>query len=146
MTRNYMLLFTTFLSISCLAQIDSISQRVFLVGDAGALEGTKQPVIEWLKAHVDWNDNKNTVVFLGDNIYPLGLPMEGEPDYPAAKQIIDSQIGLVKGKKGKAFFIPGNHDWKNGKLGGWQQIINQQDYINGLEQKNIEAWQREGCT
>ena len=29
--------------------------------------------------------------------------------------------------------------------GGWQQVINQQDYINSLDQKNIQAWPLNGC-
>ncbi len=121
------------------AQIDSINQRIFLIGDAGELLGNKQPVVEWIRQHADLNDPKNTVLFLGDNIYPLGLPMEGEPTYTESKKILDAQIDLVKGKKAKAFFVLGNHDWKNGKLGGWQQAMNQENYINGLEQPNIQA-------
>ena len=63
----------------------------------------------------------------------MGLPLEGDPTYSAFKSILDYQISLVKGKKGKAFFIPGNHDWRNGKLGGWDQVMNQDDYINSLQ-------------
>jgi 3',5'-cyclic AMP phosphodiesterase CpdA len=40
--------------------------------------------------------------------------MEGEPSYREAKKIIDYQISLVRGKKAKVYFVPGNHDWKNG--------------------------------
>ncbi len=126
-------------------QEDTINQRVFLLGDAGEIVGNGHPVIDWLKKNVDWNDEKNTILYLGDNIYPLGLPLEGDPGYPLAKKIIDYEMSLVKGKKAKAFFIPGNHDWRNGKLGGWEQAINQQDYINSQEQKNIKAWPLNGC-
>src|SRR5438128_469490 len=75
----------------CLAQTDSISQRIFLIGDAGELFGGNgtQPVIDWLQTHVDWNDHRNTAIFLGDNIYPLGLPQKGEPGYQEAKDVID---------------------------------------------------------
>jgi hypothetical protein len=124
---------------------DTINQRVFLIGDAGDMNSTTHPVIEWLKKNVDWNDERNAVIYLGDNVYPLGLPMEGEASYPHSKAILDDQISLVKGKKGKAFFIPGNHDWRNGKLGGWEQVINQVDYINSQELKNVQAWPLNGC-
>jgi len=127
------------------AQADTIDSRIFLVGDAGDLHGTTHPVVDWLGAHVNWNDEKNTVIYLGDNVYPLGLPLEGDPSYDYSKKIIDYQINLVKGKKGRAYFIPGNHDWMNGQLGGWAQVQNEQDYINGLNQKNIEAWPLNGC-
>jgi hypothetical protein len=124
---------------------DTINQRIFLIGDAGEMNGETHPVIQWLKKNVDWNDERNTVIFLGDNVYPLGLPLEGEPSYPHSKAILDDQISLVKGKKAKAFFIPGNHDWRNGKLGGWEQVMNEMDYINSQDLKNVEAWPLHGC-
>jgi len=154
MKKAILLLSTLFLiSITTSAQttdstatgIDSLRQRIFLVGDAGELHGTTHPVVEWLRKNADWNDERNTVIYLGDNIYPLGLPMEGEASYSEAKHIIDYQIDLVRDKKGKAFFVPGNHDWKNGKIGGWQQILNQVEYINSRQLKNVQAWPLDGC-
>ena len=143
--RTVLHLLTVILSLHSNGQVDSINQRVFLIGDAGELLGNKQPVIEWLSKNVNLDDAKNTFLFLGDNIYPEGLPMEGEPNYAEFKHILDQQINLVKGKKAKSFFVMGNHDWKGGKLGGWQQVINQIDYINSQEQPNIQAWPRDGC-
>src|SRR5688500_3624997 len=80
--------------------VDSVIHRIFLVGDAGELHGDTHPVVEWLRKHADWNDPNNTVIYLGDNIYPLGLPPEGEASYAISKKIIDYQIDLVRGKKG----------------------------------------------
>lgn len=145
MKRSIIFFLTSFFIQQSFSQPDTINQRVFLVGDAGELYGNSHPVIDWLKNHVDWNDEKNTVLFLGDNIYPLGLPLEGDATYDYSKKILDYQLSLVKGKKAKAYFIPGNHDWRNGKPGGWQQVINEQDYINGLDQKNIKAFPINGC-
>jgi hypothetical protein len=146
MKGTIIILFAILLNLKGFSQPDSINQRVFLVGDAGELVGGSiHPVIDWLRAHVDWNDEKNTILFLGDNIYPLGLPLEGDPTYDYSKKVIDYQMNLVKGKKARAYFIPGNHDWRNGKQGGWQQVINEQDYINSRDQKNIQAWPLNGC-
>ncbi|HEX8315864.1 MAG TPA: metallophosphoesterase, partial [Flavisolibacter sp.] len=128
------------------AQVDSISQRIFLIGDGGELvREQSHPVIDWLQKNVNWNDERNTAIFLGDNIYPLGLPMKGAPDYERSKQIIDYQLKPFLNKKSKAYFIMGNHDWENGKLGGWQQVRNQYNYINGLGMQNIRALPGEGC-
>ena len=107
-------------SHTAMGQVDSIRQRIFLIGDAGELVGDTHPVIDWLKKHVDWDDEKNTAIFLGDNIYPLGMHAEGEATHTQDKKVIDYQISLTKGKKARALFIPGNHDWKNGIIGGWQ--------------------------
>jgi hypothetical protein len=125
--------------------VDSIRHRVFLIGDGGELFGGKHPVIDWLSKNVDWNDTRNLALFLGDNVYPIGLPTIGEPGYEDAKLRLDYQINLVKGKKAKSYFIPGNHDWKQGKIGGWLQNNNQVDYINGLQMNNVEAWPHGGC-
>jgi hypothetical protein len=152
MKRTIIHILLLLLSVRGLAQTDTssgkqdtINQRIFLIGDAGDMNTTTHPVIEWLKKSVDWDDERNTVIFLGDNVYPLGLPMEGEPSYPHSVAILKDQISLVRGKKAKAFFIPGNHDWRNGKLGGWEQAINEVDYINSLELKNVQAWPLNGC-
>jgi hypothetical protein len=40
MKRNYLLLFCFFMAARCIAQVDSISQRVFLIGDAGGRQHT----------------------------------------------------------------------------------------------------------
>lgn len=135
----------TLLSWCANAQEDSIQQRLFLIGDGGELHNGKQVVVDWLKKNVNWNDTRNSAIYLGDNIYPLGLPMEGEQGYAYYKRVIDSQIDLVRGKKSRAFFVMGNHDWMNGKQGGWQRALNQINYINGLEQENIVAQPTEGC-
>lgn len=150
--KSFFLLFFFLFAESVFAQKDSagagpdsINQRIFLIGDAGEMNSETHPVIAWLKKNVNWDDEKNAVIFLGDNVYPLGLPLEGEASYPHSKAVLDDQISLVKGKKAKAFFIPGNHDWRNGKLGGWEQVMNQVDYINALQLKNVQAWPLNGC-
>jgi hypothetical protein len=138
----------TFLLFACLhagAQEDSLRHRIFMIGDAGNLFNSTHPVVEWLKKNVDWDDQRNTVIYLGDNIYPHGLPSEGHPDYAYSKAVIDAQINLVRGKKAKAYFVMGNHDWENGKIGGWQQAMNQEDYINGLLLNNVQALPMNGC-
>lgn len=127
------------------AQIDSINQRIFLIGDAGLLQGNSQPVLDWLTKNVNWNDEKNVALFLGDNIYPDGLPDEGDAEYIYSKKVLDYQLNIFKGKKAKAFFVPGNHDWKGGKIGGWERGMNQVNYINTLQAPNIQALPLNGC-
>src|SRR5580700_3706102 len=127
------------------AQSDKIVQRIILVGDAGELTNGHHPVCDWLKAHVDWNDSSNVLVYLGDNIYPKGMPEEGGRGLDEARAILDYQISVVRGKKTKAFFVPGNHDWKQGKPGGWQQVKNEGAYIDSLGLPNVELLPGGGC-
>ena len=137
MRRLVFLLFL--LPLASLAQTDTIIHRMFLIGDAGNLENGKHPVLDWISKNADWNDHKNIALFLGDNIYPDGLPDEGDVLYPETKKVLDYQLNLVRGKKSKAFFIAGNHDWKGGKIGGWERGMNQANYINSLADSNILA-------
>jgi hypothetical protein len=143
--RRVFLVLANLFTLIAQAQRDTITQRIFLIGDGGELVNGKHPVMDWLQKNVNWNDERNTAIFLGDNIYPLGLPMKGAPTYEEAKKIIDYQLNPFLNKKSKAYFIMGNHDWENGKLGGWQQVRNQYDYINSLGMTNIQALPGEGC-
>ena len=127
------------------AQSDRVVQRMFLVGDAGELREGRHPVCDWLKQHVDWNDSSNVLVYLGDNIYPHGMPPEGSKDLDMARKILDYQVGVVAGKNAKAYFVPGNHDWKQGKPGGWQQVKNEDDYLSSLQLPNVELLPKGGC-
>src|SRR6201995_4591036 len=107
-------------------QTDTVVLRMFLVGDAGELrEDGHHPVCDWLKQHVNWNDTSNVLVYLGDNIYPHGMPADGSGDLDLARKILDYQVSVVAGKKARAYFVPGNHDWKQGKPGGWEQVKNE---------------------
>jgi len=127
------------------SQTDPVVQRMFLVGDAGELKDGLHPVCDWLKQHVDWNDTSNVLVYLGDNIYPAGMPSDGAAGLDAARKILDYQVSVVAGKNAKAFFVPGNHDWKQGRPGGWQQVRNEEAYITGLGMANVDFFPKGGC-
>jgi hypothetical protein len=124
---------------------DPVVKRLVLVGDAGELKDGHHPVCDWLKTHFDWNDSSNVLVYVGDNIYPKGMPPEGGSGVSEARQILDYQVSVVAGKKARAFFVPGNHDWKQGKPGGLQQLINEEDYIRALGMANVEMLPGHGC-
>jgi hypothetical protein len=124
---------------------DPVIRRLYLVGDAGELRDGHQPVCDWLKQRVDWDDTSNVLVYLGDNIYPHGMPPEGAPDVAEARKILDYQISVVAGKRARAFFVPGNHDWKQGKPGGWAQLKNEETYIQSLALPNVEMLPSGGC-
>lgn len=127
------------------AQNDRVIQRMFLVGDAGEIREGRIPVCDWLKEHVDWNDTGNVLVYLGDNIYPKGMPPLGSKDRSAAEKILNYQLSVVAGKKAHAYFIPGNHDWKRGRPGGWEQVKNENAYIDSLDLPNVEELPKDGC-
>lgn len=119
------------------AQADSVAQRIILIGDAGQQEKDKQPELE-LARKLFPMDKKTTVLYLGDNVYPQGLPSVYADDYDKRRQVLDSQINLVRGTKARAYFIPGNHDWAQGRAGGYQQVTNQSNYIVSQNLENVQ--------
>lgn len=86
---------------------------MFLVGDAGyAASDSISPALTALRGHLEKAPAKSTVMFLGDNIYPNGLPSREDPDRVEAERRLRLQLDILKNFKGTPFFIPGNHDWR----------------------------------
>ncbi|WP_053223366.1 metallophosphoesterase [Roseivirga seohaensis] len=100
---------------------------VFLVGDAG--EPGENPVLDLLKIELDKVGDRGAVLFLGDNIYPQGMPPRGHKLRPDAEIAIDGQINAVKDFQGKKFFVPGNHDWAQGRPDGFDWLKIQEKYV-----------------
>jgi len=128
------------------AQDDSVLYRVILIGDAGELKNEKNSVVDAVKKKFDLNNNKTTIVFLGDNIYPTGLPDESDTDaYDKAKNIIRYQASLGLQSSANVIFIPGNHDWSRGKPDGLERIQREQRFIDSLNASNIRSLPKDGC-
>jgi len=114
-----------------------ISHTVYLIGDAGLSEGNRSNVtLQSFKSKLNTADKNSTAIFLGDNIYPAGLP--DKKDFPIeheqAKNHLDAQLETLDDFKGRPLFIPGNHDWYSEGLKGLKR---QERYIEKkLEQKN----------
>ncbi len=109
---------------------------VFLVGDAG--EPIENPVLTALKAELAKIGDKGSVIYLGDNIYPKGLPPKGHPLRLEAEKAIDGQINAVKDFRGKKVFIPGNHDWAQGRKYGLEWLGIQEEYVeNALDSADV---------
>src|SRR4051812_31015111 len=121
MRKLYLLLICMLAGFSVLAQ-DSIQARIVLIGDAGALTNGRHPVVAAVKKHVPIND-KTTILYLGDNLYKTGLPDDALPTYDIAKAPLDSQIHIAQLSKTQVYFIPGNHDWANGGVNGYESIL-----------------------
>jgi hypothetical protein len=58
-----------------------------------------------------------TVVYLGDNVYPDGIPSEADADRSFSEEVLRQQV--VAGTTGgaTAIVVPGNHDWRHGLPG-----------------------------
>ena len=128
----------------CIAQKDTVQARIVLIGDAGSLKGGKHPVIDAIRNTIKF-DSLTTVIFLGDNLYPLGLPDDTYPNYTKQKSILDSEIALAVNTPAKEYFIPGNHDWEHEKPGGWDAIVREQQYVDNAGYSNVHFFPKDGC-
>ena len=133
-----------FLCNTILFAQDSIQARIVLIADAGELTKGRHPVVSAVRDNIKF-DKKTTILFIGDNLYKHGLPDETTPGFDKIKAALDSQAVIADGTDAMVYFIPGNHDWKDGGRGGWDQIIRQQEYIDNLGKPNVVFFPKGGC-
>ncbi len=106
----------------------SILYRIILIGDAGQPK-PDEPVLETLKNWSAKESDRTTVVFLGDNMYPEGMTEERQDE---VEEKLMPQLNVITTSKVHGLFIPGNHDWANGRDKGYQAILEQQKFINNI--------------
>lgn len=116
------------------------------IGDIGALntDGT-DPV---LKIFEDWqqkNQMNSTAIFLGDNLYPVGLPEKESSHFETAKARLDFLLDKLKKHATKGIFLSGNHDWDKGRKRGYQQMLRQEAYVINALQDESSFLPRNGC-
>ena len=143
------LLFIVFLvlgSMLVIAQTDSVVQEIIFIGDAGELKNNQHPLLnKLLQSQHSKNRKATALFFLGDNIYPAGLPDEQSRSYSRYKAILDTQWKIGQQLADQIYFIPGNHDWAKGHSNGWKQVKNQGEYIQNLNFPNLFFLPADGC-
>ena len=111
-------------------ELKKIDRIVYLIGDAGKSIEFSKSVFNLLENQVGSDSLKSTVIFLGDNIYPKGMPDKGEKGREEAESIIDGQIDILKNLNIDLYYIPGNHDWDRGGKNGISTVRNEEKYID----------------
>ncbi len=101
--------------IEHLKKDNKVVERIILIGDAGNVseEPLTLDLMKNISKRLNSLDTKETIVFLGDNIYPTGF--QGEDlkcgnDSTDAKNL-EAQLYISKTTLNPSYFIPGNHDW-----------------------------------
>ncbi|MEJ8801936.1 metallophosphoesterase [Pontibacter sp. H249] len=119
---------------------------VAMLGDVGAIatDGT-DPVMQMLEAWQQENPSNSTVLFLGDNLYPIGLPPEGNRHRKLAEDRLNVMLSHFKGFAGQGIFLSGNHDWFKGRKGGYEQMLLQQKYVQEHGGSNVAYLPENGC-
>ncbi|TNJ45197.1 metallophosphoesterase [Tamlana fucoidanivorans] len=112
-----------------------VDKVFYLVGDAGkSLMGGMSKALTAFNAYIKEKKTKDDyTLFLGDNIYPAGLPKKHEKGRAEAENALKAQANAVSKFKGNVVFIPGNHDWY---AGGVQGLRREEKYVDNLLGKN----------
>jgi len=112
------------------APTGEIEVTLFLIGDAGgpAAPPDSEPVFVALRAAAA-SAQHAFIVFLGDNVYPDGMPDSTAPKRAAAERVLTQQLRVLQASGARGFFVPGNHDWDSMQPGGWDAIRRQERFI-----------------
>lgn len=106
----------------------NIEHSFYLIGDAGYADDTiTRSTLSTLKERLDKAEKNSTLLFLGDNIYPYGMPADKkDPKYNVAAIKLRNELRIASNFKGNTIMIPGNHDYYSGLDG----LKNQRDFVN----------------
>lgn len=97
---------------------NEIVTSIFLLGDAGTAHHEPDPNLLELTRQATASPRGSVIVFLGDNIYPSGMPPEDDPYRPEAERRLEVQLEVARQSQRRAIFVGGNHDWSRwGKTG-----------------------------
>ncbi len=121
-----------------------IARTFYLIGDAGNanMGESTEGLILFKKILEESNDPNSFAIFLGDNIYPVGMPDENSPERAISEHRIDVQVEAFANYKGTPIIIPGNHDWYNDGLNG---LNREEDYIKEITGKDDIFLPQNGC-
>ncbi|GAA3941653.1 metallophosphoesterase [Hymenobacter algoricola] len=107
-----------------------LRHRLALVGDLGAVATDgHDPVLALLATWMQQTGPAGTVVVLGDNVYPTGLPAPEHPGRAAAERRLNTQLDALRPYPGRVIFLSGNHDWNKGRADGYQYLLRQEAYV-----------------
>lgn len=130
MKKFVLLLFFSIISSLLEAQEAPLKFRIYLIGDAGEMENGQHPVVEDVRKKLQNSPNVPAhIIYLGDNIYPAGMPEDEDGARLNAELILKTQLDLYRYLNGKIWMVPGNHDWDKGKSDGWNAILRAEEYV-----------------
>ena len=123
-----------------------IETSIFLIGDAGEPDPRdRENALDSLTAQAAKEPRKSVIVFLGDNVYPDGIPEEGRAEYADARRRLEAQVSAVP-QGARAIFLPGNHDWSGTGPFGLYAVRLQEQIITSMAQgRDIKMLPGNGC-
>lgn len=128
-----------------------VESVLFLIGDAGDAQKEYAPILTRLAQDVEaWTqrlgrDSAVVVIFLGDNVYPLGMHLPEADEFPRDSAVVADQVAIVNGPHARArgtrgYFVAGNHDWGlREEWEGYVRLKTMSDFLDRERQRTGAA-------
>ena len=123
----------------------AVAETLFLIGDAGKPAKGGEPVLFALRRQIERAGSRVTVAFLGDNLYPDGLPSPDHPEHAEMLRRLDDQVDAVRDTGARVVFIPGNHDWAKDGPDGWEAVRRQEKRVEERGGASVSFLPNDGC-
>jgi hypothetical protein len=107
-----------------------VETSLYLIGDAGAPNPKGEPVLDALSQDLGSRSSRRVVLFLGDNVYPDGLPAPGSPRRKEAERRLAEQVRVITKAGATGFAVLGNHDWAKYGKDGWESARRQEAFVD----------------
>ncbi len=125
---------------------EQIETTLLLMGDAGEPDPRERTIaLDSMTLQASVAPQRTIVVFLGDNVYPDGIPEEGRAEWADARRRLEAQVNAIPpGARG--IFIPGNHDWSGMGAFGLYSVRLQEKMITSLAGgRDVRMFPGDGC-
>ncbi len=106
----------------------AVAETLLLVGDAGK-PAVGEPLLKAVAAEAARDPERTLVVYLGDNLYPSGLPGERDPGRGEGERRLAAQADAALGAGARVLFVPGNHDWDEMRKDGLAAVVRQERFL-----------------
>src|SRR5574341_412813 len=124
---------------------DQVVFTLFLIGDAGQPAENGEPVLISLRRDLGVAGTRAAVAFLGDNLYPAGMPAPDDRARAEVERRIDAQLDAVRDTGARVLFVPGNHDWQKSGKDGWASVARQEQYVEARGGPTVSFLPNGGC-
>jgi hypothetical protein len=129
----------------------SVSATLYLVGDGGEVNPHRDTVLAHLRSDIesvarDGAGPPVVVVFLGDNVYDEGAPLEHTEE--DVEKLAGQVLALPVASNVQGVFVPGNHDWANGAsaIEGREAVARQRQWVASMAGgANVRFLPEDGC-
>lgn len=123
-----------------------IETTLFLIGDAGEPDPRDVGApLDSVAVQAAAAPERSIILFLGDNVYPAGLPEEGRAEWADARRRLEAQVSAVpEGARG--IFLPGNHDWaEEGPFGLYSIRLQEREIASVARGRDVRMLPGNGC-